>query len=162
MITHDQVILIGTLAKPFGTHGAILCRTMNNRWQGGEFIVLSIDNILVPFRVNDYYDHGQDLVFELKDIDTEAKARALSGHEAFMFRLDMTEEEEDEMLWTDFIGYTVIDSDQGELGIITDIDDSTENILAILSDILIPLHEDFILSIDEENRILTITLPYQL
>ena len=162
MITQDQVILIGTLAKPFSTHGAMLCRTTNNRWQGGDFIVLSIDNILVPFRVKDYHDHGQDLVFELKDIDTEAKARPLIGHEAYMFRSDITEEE-DEMLWTDFVGYTVIDSDQGELGTITAIDDSTENILATLSlNSLIPLHEDFIQSIDEASQILTITLPYQL
>lgn len=163
MITKEQVLSIGTLAKPFGTQGAILCRTTNNRWQGGDFIVLSIDNILVPFRVNDYHDHGQDLVFELKDIDTEAKARTLTGREAFMLRADITEEEEDEMLWTDFIGYTVIDTDQGELGTITDIDDSTENILATLSlNSMIPLHEDFIQSIDEDKRVLTITLPYQL
>lgn len=173
MITKEQVISIGTLAKPFGTQGAILCRTTNNRWQGGDFIVLSIDNILVPFRVNDYHDHGQDLVFELKDIDTEAKARTLTGREAFMLRADITEEE-DEMLWTDFVGYTVIDTDQGELGTITDMDDSTENILATLSlnsklaqrastlNSMIPLHEDFIQSIDENQRVLTITLPYQL
>ncbi len=136
--------------------------------------MLSMDNILVPFRVNDYHDHGQDLVFELKDIATEPQARTLTGREAFMLRADVVEDEEDEMLWTDFIGYTVIDTDQGELGTITDIDDSTENILATLSlnsklaqrastlNSMIPLHEDFIQSIDENQRVLTITLPYQL
>ena len=168
MITQDQVISIGTLAKPFGTQGAVLCRTTNNRWQGGEFIVLSMDNIFVPFTVINYHEHGQDIVFELKYIDSEAKARTLTGREVYMFRSDITEDEQDEMLWTDFVGYTVIDTDQGTLGTITDIDDSTENILATLNsklstlNYMIPLHEDFIQSIDEQNRVLTITLPYQL
>lgn len=177
MITRDQVILIGTFAKPFGTQGQLLCRTTTSfsvavlqrsglTAEGGLFIILSINNLLVPFRVVDFSYHGEDILFTLKDINTEAKARSLTGYEVYMLREDVSEDAQDEMLWTDFVGWQVVDTDQGTLGTITDIDDSTENILATLNstlstlNLMIPLHEDFILSMDEQKRILTITLPF--
>lgn len=176
MITRDQVISIGTMAKPFGTKGQLICHLLDNRQQvvGDDcaFIILSLDNILVPFRVLDYDYRGEDIVFTFRDIDTEDKARMLCGNEAFILRSTISSDIEDEMLWTDFVGWQVKDIDQGFLGTITGIDDTTENILATLHhpttdnrcsphQSLIPLHEDFILSIDDENRVLTINLPFQ-
>ena len=162
MITYEQIIAIGTVAKPFGTQGQVLCRTVNELWQGGEFLILSLDNIPVPFRVTDYRYHGEDILFTLKDIDTEDKARSLCNHEAFMLRSDVSSVPEDEMLWTDFVGWQAVDTDQGSLGTVTAVDDTTENILAALDNgTLIPLHEDFIREIDDQSQVLTITLPFQ-
>ncbi len=175
MITLEQVISIGTITRSFGKQGAILCRTTHDYWEQtqSDWLILSLDHILVPFRVKDWFTKGADgIVFELQDIDNEQQAQPLLQTEAFMLRADLSEASEDEMAWTDLIGYEVEDTDQGPLGTITAIDDSTENILATLNSklytlnsklsTLIPLHEDFIVAIDDKAHKLTITLPYLL
>jgi ribosomal 30S subunit maturation factor RimM len=51
----------------------------------------------------------------------------------------------------------------GALGSIAHIDESTMDTLATLTDErLIPLHEDFIIEIDETNKIIQINLPFAL
>lgn len=174
MITLEQVISIGTMVRSFGKQGAILCRTTHDYWEQAQsdWLILSLDHILVPFRVKDWFTKGADgIVFELQDIESEQQAQPLLQAEAYMLRTDLSEASEDEMAWTDLVGYTVEDTDQGSLGTITAIDDSTENILATLSysasglsakRSLIPLHEDFIVAIDDKAHKLTITLPYLL
>ena len=184
MITRSQVLSIGTITRAFGKQGALLCRTTNEYWEqsASPWLILSLDHILVPFRVNDWYSKGTDgIVFELQDITTEQQAQPLLGAEAFMLRSDISESET-AVAWTDLVGYTVIDTDQGPLGTITSIDDTTANILAYLTaegDLtakrsdseavcqpegrsLIPLHEDFLVSLDPSTHQLTITLPYLL
>ena len=188
MITLEQVISIGTITRSFGKQGAILCRTTHDYWEQAQsdWLILSLDHILVPFRVKDWFTKGADgIVFELQDIDTEEQALPLLQAQAYMLRSDLAQTDEDEVAWTDLIGYTVIDTDQGPLGTITAIDDTTDNILATLNSTLsttlhstlsttlnpklstlnstlIPLHEDFLVSIDDNTRTLTITLPYLL
>ena len=55
------------------------------------------------------------------------------------------------------------DQEMGVLGSIAHIDESTMNTLATLTDErLIPLHEDFIIEIDETNKIIHINLPFAL
>ena len=164
MITREQVLSIGTITRAFGKQGALLCRTTNEYWEqsSSPWLILSLDHILVPFRVNDWYTKSADgIVFELQDITTEQQTLPLLGAEAFMLRSDLSGTDENAVAWTDLVGYTVIDTDQGPLGTITSIDDSTENILATLN-YLIPLHEDFLVSLDPEAHQLTITLPYLL
>ena len=59
------------------------------------------------------------------------------------------------------IGFRVIDAEQGDLGIITAVDNSTANMLIELDNgTLLPLHEDFILSLDDNT--LTLKLPFRL
>ena len=63
--------------------------------------------------------------------------------------------------WQSLVGYKVIDTDQGNLGTITIVDESTMNTLVTLNnDQLIPLHEDFIINIEPEKKLITICLPF--
>jgi 16S rRNA processing protein RimM len=80
-----------------------------------------------------------------------------------MLRKDVNNESEQMLTWQDLVGYEVQDQLMGTLGSIAYIDESTINTLATLTDErLIPLHEDFILEIDETNKTLYINLPFSL
>jgi 16S rRNA processing protein RimM len=71
--------------------------------------------------------------------------------------------QEDELLptWQSLIGYRVVDTDQGDLGIVEEVDETTINTLITLNDgRLIPIHEDFIIDINAEDKQLTICLPF--
>lgn len=106
-----------------------------------DFIFVRRDGLFVPFR--------SETVSELR------------GEEGFVLKGDMAVDEE-EMAWVDFEGWTVQDGD-ANLGKIVRVDDSTMNIFAELEDgRMLPLHEDFIVEIDEESQILRVQLPFAL
>lgn len=167
MITAEEVIQIGSLRRPHGKVGELQCQMENEYWDNsetGEFVVLKIDNILVPFRVLEWRGKGADtLIFRLRGIESEEQAARLTGTEVYMLRRDIGEEIDEGLTWQQLVGYNVLDADQGPLGEVTYVDESTINTLITLSTgQLIPIHEDFILDINEDDKILSIRLPYQL
>lgn len=106
-----------------------------------EFVFVQRDGLFVPFR--------------------SSEIASLMGEEIWVNKQEM-EVEEDEMAWTDFEGWTLVDGNT-TLGKIIRVDDSTMNIFAELEDgRMIPLHEDFIAQIDEDDKTLHVNLPFAL
>lgn len=164
MITNEQVISIGKITRTHGKRGEVQCLTSNEYWENADatFLILSIDNILVPFRVLDWRGKGSDsLIFQIDRITDEQMAQQLVGCQAYMLASDLSEEDELMPTWQSLTGYSVLDTDQGELGTIIHVDESTINTLVTLdNDQLLPLHEDFIINIEPEKKRITICLPF--
>lgn len=107
------------------------------------FVFVRRDGLFVPFR--------SERIAELK------------GEEAFVLRSDVQEEEDGLLTWQDLVGFVIEDEEAGRVGTIDYIDESTINTLATLDDgRMVPLHEDFIVDIDEEDRILHVRFPFVL
>lgn len=164
MINNEDVISIGKITRTHGKRGEVQCLMENEYWDNADatFLILSIDNILVPFRVLDWRGKGSDsLIFQLDRFTDELQAQQLVGYQAYMLKSDISEENEILPTWQSLKGYRVLDTDQGELGIITDVDETTINTLITLNNNqLIPLHEDFIIDILQEKQQITICLPF--
>lgn len=164
MITNEEVIAIGKITRTHGKRGEVQCLMENEYWDNADatFLILSINNILVPFRVLDWRGKGSDsLIFQLDHITDELEAQQIIGHHAYMLKSDISEEDEILPTWQSLLGYQVIDTDQGNLGIITDVDETTINTLITLNNNqLIPLHEDFIIDIQQDQQQITICLPF--
>lgn len=164
MITNEQVISIGRLTRTHGKRGELQCLMSNEYWDNADatFLILKLDNIFVPFRVQDWRGKGSDsLIFQLDNITDEQEAQRLIGTEAFMLLSDMNQEDEVMPTWQSLVGYRVMDTDQGELGTVDQVDETTINTLITLNDgRMIPIHEDFIIDINAEDKLLTICLPF--
>ena len=107
-----------------------------------EFVFVQRDGLFVPFR--------------------SSQIASLMGEEIWLRRCDVEEEEDGLFLWQDLVGFDMID-ENGVIGRIAQVDESTINTLAILEDErMIPLHEDFIVAIDEEAHELHVRLPSEL
>lgn len=105
------------------------------------FVFVQRDGLFVPFRSSDI--------------------ASLMGEEIFVLKQEM-EIDEDEMAWVDFEGWIVVEGNT-TIGKIVRVDDSTMNIFAELEDgRMLPLHEDFVAEIDEENHLLHVKLPFEL
>ena len=101
-----------------------------------KFIFVQRDGLFVPFR--------------------SEEIASLMGEEIWVKRSDIQEEEDGLLTWQD-------DAESGTVGTIETIDESTINTLATLSDgRMVPLHEDFILEINEEKRVLHVHFPFSL
>lgn len=104
-----------------------------------SFIFLCIDGAYVPFRAN---SEQLDAFVGETMYEMDNGERELTMSEALL-------------------GRQVVDEQQGVLGTIAAVDESTANMLLELDNgTLLPLHEDFIVSLDDET--LTLKLPFQL
>lgn len=163
MIEQSELIRIGTMRRPHGKSGELQCQMDNAYWDeaDADFLVLLLDGIFVPFRVEDWRGKGADsLIFRLKGVDTEVKALRLVNAEAYMLRRDLAEEAEEMMTWQDLTGYEVQNGERVVLGRVAAVDESTINTLLELEDgRLLPVHEDLIIEIDEPQKRLILDLP---
>ena len=106
------------------------------------FVFVKRDGLFVPFR--------------------SEQIAELVGEEGFVLRCDVQDEGDGTLTWQDLVGYTLEDDGQ-TVGKIVQVDESTINTLAILEDErMIPLHEDFIVEIDEDARVIRVQLPFEL
>ena len=81
MITTDQVIYIGKITRTHGKRGEVQCLMDNEYWDNADatFLILSINNILVPFRVIDWRGKGSDsLIFQLDRFNDEQEAQVVA------------------------------------------------------------------------------------
>ncbi|CAK7052118.1 MAG: Ribosome maturation factor RimM [Parabacteroides sp.] len=166
MIKKEDVFKIGLFTKPHGIKGEIGLMTSSDVFDDSEdlYIVCDMDGILVPFFVEDYrYKTDNVILLKLKNVDDEQAAREFSNREVF-YPLDKMEDDLiGDITWDSFIGYQVVDEAIGELGAITDVDESTINVLLQIDhkgkEILLPAAEELILSADHENKTLTVSVP---
>ena len=163
MIEQNELIHIGTMRRPHGKSGELQCQMDNDYWDEAEadFLILLMDGIFVPFRVEDWRGKEADsLIFRLKGVDSEAKALRLVNTEAYMLRRDLAEEAEEMMTWQDLTGYEVLNSEHVVQGKVATVNESTINTLLEMEDgRLLPIHEDLIIEIDAPHKRLVLDLP---
>lgn len=166
MINRDELIKIGIFNKPHGIHGELSFTFTDDVFDRTDcpYIVCGIDGIFVPFFIEEYrFRSDTTALVKLEDIDSDAEARMFTNLEVY-FPKSFLEEGEEYMAPGDyFIGFTVIEESAGEIGTITGINDSTVNVLFEVErggeELLIPVNDDFILSVDEENKTIRMSLP---
>lgn len=167
MIKKEDVFKIGQFAKPHGIKGEIALVTNSDVFDDSDdpYIVCEMDGILVPFFVEEFrYKTDTVVLLKLKNVDDERVAREFSNREVF-YSLDGMDDDDliGDMTWDSFIGYTVTDVKHGDLGTITDVDETTMNVLLQIDhqgeEILLPAVEELILSADHENKKLTVSVP---
>jgi 16S rRNA processing protein RimM len=163
MIRKDDVYKIGKLGKTHGIQGEISFLFDDDIFDRTEvdYLILDIEGILVPFFMENYrFRSDSNAIVKFEDIDTQERARELTGCDVYFPRA-LSETEEGGISWAQFVGYTLIDGQNGkEVGKIASIDETTVNILFELEDRkLIPASEELITHIDTTNHQIEINLP---
>lgn len=167
MIKPEDVYRIGRIGKPHGVKGELQMQFDDDVFDRTEadYLVLSIDGILVPFFIEEYRFRSDTVVLmKLEDIDTQEQARELVGTDVF-FPRSLAEDATGDVSMAQVVGFQVRDFDsQDIIGTITGVDDSTINTLfevrlADGRDVLIPATPDFIKELKAADREFVMQLP---
>lgn len=163
MIKEEEVYKIGRLGKTHGVRGEISFLFDDDVFDrvDADYLVLKVDGILVPFFMEEYrFKSDANAIIKFEDIDTQERARELTGCDVFFPRA-LSDEEEGLPTWNSLIGFEIIDADSSRtVGRISNIDDATLNILFELEDgRLIPASEELITDFDKDNKTITINIP---
>ena len=166
MIKVEDVYRIGLINKPHGVHGELLFTFEDDIFDRMEadYIICMMDGILVPFFFESYrFRSDSTALIKLEGIDTEQQARRMTNVEVFFPKEHAEELEDNELTWSYFVGFLIKDVNEGEIGKVIDVDDSTINTLFVVdhndTEVLIPAQEDFIVDLDRGKRVITMQIP---
>lgn len=167
MIKKEELFEIGYLAKPHGIKGELSLHTnyIDVFDEVNEpYLICELDRIFVPFFIESYRNKSTSVILvKLENINSDIDARKLSNKTVYCPLMMLKESVLEEKSWRIFIGYELVDDDMGVLGEITDVDETTINTLFKVNyqgkELIVPIVEELIISIDEEARRLVTTLP---
>lgn len=129
-----------------------------------DYIVCLMDGILVPFFFESYrFRSDSTALIKLEGIDTEQQARRMTNVEVYFPKEHAEKLEDNELTWNYFVGFLIKDINKGEIGKVTDVDDSTINTLFVVdhkgTEVLIPAQEDFMVDLNRKKKVITMHLP---
>jgi 16S rRNA processing protein RimM len=166
MILKDRVFPIGKVIRPHGINGEMSFNFTSDVFDAQEvpFFIFEKDGILVPFFIESYrFKSDTTALLKLQDINTEEEAREFSGQTVYLPDEYLETVSENEIDPDYFNGFMLIDIEKGEIGPVSEVDRTTENILFVVSrgeeEILIPAGGDYIVEIDHDSKKIILQLP---
>ncbi|WP_018464390.1 ribosome maturation factor RimM [Segatella paludivivens] len=167
MIRREEVYKIGKLGKPHGVKGEISFMFDDDVFDrvDADYLVLDVDGILVPFFIDEYrFRSDESALMKFEDIDTQDKARDLTGDEVY-FPRSLSDGGDENVSWAEIFGFEVVDKNTNKtIGVIKSVDDSTINTLFEIEtndgkEVLVPANEDLIHEADMDNRRIKMFIP---
>jgi len=164
MIKEQEVYKIGVIGKAHGVKGELGIQIDDDVFDrvDAEYLVLKLDGIFVPFFMEEYrFKSDSVALVKFEGVDTQERARELTGVEVYFPRELAERDEEAELSYAALVGYTLIDNNSGKpVGTIAYVDEQTINIMFELEDgRLIPASEELIVDVDQKNRTITLDIP---
>lgn len=150
------MLQIAKILKSNGTDGGILIGLHDicvSDLDPKEPVYIYFDGLPVPFFIQDIQPKGTSkAIVHLNDIENLKDAEEVVGRDVFIE--GEWEEEQEE----DFTGWTLYNR-EAKVGTITGLEPIPGNPCLYVGDTLIPLHEDFVLSVDPDTQTLVLDLP---
>lgn len=162
----DEAFYIGYITKTKGLKGELQVFFEYDEPERLELDVVfaDINGKMVPFFVSSYKLQSNNTGnFFFDDVDHIDKAQPLIRKKIYLPNSKMPEREEDDFFYTDLVGFIAIDEKLGELGEIIEVNEYPQQFVATVSyklqEIMFPLNDDFIIDINEDDKILKVALP---
>jgi len=158
--------LLGQISKVYGYEGFVVVR-FEKRFIGDYFeqesVFLEIEGKPVPFFIEEQeYAGGDAIRLKFEGYETDAKVGEFVGCKVYLTGNDEPGNEETDISMLK--DYSVSTKKGVVLGSVKEIIDNTSQyLLVVLSpagkEILVPLHEELIVEIDEEKKLLVVDIP---
>lgn len=166
MIKKEDVYKIGVFNKPHGIHGELSFTFTDDIFDRveAEYLICLLDGIFVPFFMEEYrFRSDSTALVKLEGVDTSERARMFTNVEVYFPTKHAEDAGPGELTWDFFVGFLIEDKKYGNLGFVTEVDNTTINTLFIVDhqdeELMIPAQEDFILNIDREQKVILMDLP---
>lgn len=172
MLKKEDMIEMGRLTKVHGLKGELNFVFTSDAWDEieADYLIVETDGLLVPFFLEDYrFKNDEEAFVKFKRIENDNQANELAGCTVYIERNQlpanyMEEKSANGEIGIDFyIGYTIV-ADGATIGVIDDVDDSTANVLFSVAtptggNLIIPASDDYIVEINDEQKIMVMNLP---
>jgi 16S rRNA processing protein RimM len=165
MKTAEKYLLFGNILKTFGTNGELIVKIDNQALLEinlDEPIFIIMDGLSVPFYFK-FFDEraGNRAIVIFENMETEKLAKQLTGKQMLLPYKKRIARKDFNL--NDFAGFNATDTKAGNIGIIREFLDFPNNpcfrIIHNGREILVPINEELIRSIDAKSKIINFNLP---
>ncbi len=173
MINRDDVFQIGRILRPHGLKGEMSFSFSSDIFDEAlenmedPHLICEMDGILVPFFVDDYRFKNDDIcLLKLNGVDDDETAKKFTKVPLYIEKEYLHEDVSGaEVEGGDYyVGFHIFDENGKDIGEVEAIDNSTENVLFIVSspqkeELYIPAVDDYIIGIDDDKKIIQMNIP---
>ena len=165
-MTYNPHILLGRLTKLHGFEGAVTIKiekTFIENLPEMKSVFLEIDGKQVPFFISESDYQGADILrLKFNEYNTSGKISEFIGSRVFLTAGRNTDTSAEN--FHDLTGYKILLPDNKILGAVIGIIKNPGQWLLNVEtkkkrEMLIPMHEDFIISVDNKKKVIKMDLP---
>lgn len=163
----DEYVSVGKLGKPHGISGAfrfLLHRELKSKKLPAHFF-LHLRGQYLPFfiKTTEWLEWGSGFI-QFEEIDTPEAAKLHSGKELYLTEKDAKKYFKAQIgEWDFLIGYKVLEQIFGEIGKVAFVEEMPAQILLTIQsdngEHIIPLVDDFVVSIHKPKKEIMLQLP---
>ena len=160
MLNKDRLISFGYVSRPHGYEGDIHI-TLERKivsLKRDDFVFIHLQGQFIPYKITHLKGKTDAPVVGLEFIDTFEKAQDIVGSPVFTDQEVLPEDSE-----LSFLGYELIDAKIGSIGKVLDVQELPQQLMLTVSfqgeEKYIPLVDDFIDYISQENQEIWLNLP---
>lgn len=132
-------------------------------WDEVDNVMIEIKGNLVPYFVESVSVRGNKAFLKLDEVETADAADALKGCALYLPKSSRPDLEEDDFYNDEVIGFNVIDSTLGKLGLVKEIEQAAGVRFLIINyaekEVMIPAHAPLIQHIDRSTKTIQVDLP---
>ena len=166
-MTKEDCFYLGKIVKKYSFKGELLAKLDTDQpgiYENLDAIFIEVNGTLIPFFIQKSQLHKSDLLrIKFDDVTNEADADALMKCDLYL-PLDLLPKLDGKKFYFhEIIGYQLNDENFGSVGTVKGVNDSTSQALFEVDrdgiEILIPMNDDFIISLDREAKTITVNTP---
>ncbi len=156
----ENIAVAGKVLKSHGVSGEVTIAVTNDALFDASCMIIPIDGLYVPFFVESRRSKSSTVdIVKFEGVDSESDLAPLLGATVYLKKSELTGDGND---WRTLEGYSIYNGDT-LVGELTAIDDQTINVLfvvkAVSGEVLIPIVDEWINSIDDTTKTIRMTLP---
>ena len=164
----DDCYQLGYVIKTHGLHGELsilLDVDFPDAYEVLEsvFVATAGSETLVPFFVEHIAIRQNKALVKFEEIDTIDQAETLLKANLYLPLERLPPLEDDQFYYHEIIGFVVEDQQQGALGVVQDVYESTGQDMIVMQyqekEILIPINDDIVLRVDKAKKVVYVNLP---
>ena len=158
---------LGKVVSKYSYKGEVLVKLDTDEpeiYENMESVFVTIGNNLIPFFIQKCVLHKSNLLrIRFEEVSNEEEANNIMGTQLYLPLSLLPKLEGNKFYFHEVIGFTLMDTIHGNIGIIKSVNDSTAQVLfeAEKGDrqLLIPVNDAIIQKVDRENQIIHVDTP---
>ncbi|MCK5856458.1 MAG: 16S rRNA processing protein RimM [Bacteroidales bacterium] len=163
----DDFYYLGKITKLFGYKGELVFYFDVDdiaEYRNLDAVFINVNGDLIPFMLKSLRLHqGQTAIVRIQDIDQIEDAQHLLNAELYLPLSTLPKLEGNKFYYHEIIGYTVVDANAGEVGVIEEINDQTAQVLFVIkkgyNEILFPVVDELIDKLDRKEKKIYVRFP---
>lgn len=163
----EDCFYLGKIVSKHSFKGEVLVKLDTDEpgiYENMESVFVSLGNNLVPFFIKKCYLHKSNLLrIRFEEISSDADADRIIGAHLYLPLEFLPKLSGNKFYYHEIIGFTVMDNQHGNIGIITGVNDSVSQALFEVEkddkQLLIPVADNIIDKVDRANKNLYVTTP---